>query len=74
MDYFTSLYAGKIETPRTISEDINPVEANEIEIVEAIQKLKNRKSPGEDGITNEMIKHARAQTMERNHSINKTNI
>ena len=55
-DYFISLYARKTETPRTIPGDINPVEVNEIEIVEAIQKLKIRKSPGEDGITNEMIK------------------
>lgn len=53
--HFTSLYAGDMEDPREICEDISPVEMNEREIVEAIQKLKNRKSSGEDGIINEMI-------------------
>jgi hypothetical protein len=49
VDYFTSLYAGTTEPPRSIPD--------ETEIVEAIQKLKNGKSPGVDSITNEMIKY-----------------
>ena len=33
------------------------LEVTEEEIMTTIKKLKNRKSPGEDGITNEMIKY-----------------
>jgi hypothetical protein len=57
VDYFKSLYAGTTEPLRSISEDANQAEINETEVVEAIHKLKNRKSPGEEGITNEMIKY-----------------
>lgn len=57
IDYFTLLYAGTMETSRIIPENDDRVEINETEVVEVIQKLRNRKSPGEDGITNEMIKY-----------------
>ena len=57
VDYFTSLYAREMEKPRIICEDNNPVEVNEREKIEVIQKLKDRKSPSEDGIINEMIKN-----------------
>jgi len=49
--------AGTTEPLRTIPEEANPVEINETEVVEAIHKLKNHKSPGGDSITNEMIKY-----------------
>jgi hypothetical protein len=45
VDYFTSLYAGTTELLRTIPEDANQAEINETEVVEAIHKLKNHKSP-----------------------------
>jgi len=46
-----------METSRITSEDAERVEINETEVVEMIQKLRHRKTPGEDGITNEMIKY-----------------
>jgi hypothetical protein len=57
VDYFTSLYAGTTEPLRCIPYDANQVEINETEIVELIHKLKNRKSPVVDSITDEMIKY-----------------
>jgi len=57
IDCFTSLYAGTMETSRITIDDVDRVEINETEVIEAIQKLRNRKTPGEDSITNEMIKH-----------------
>ena len=57
IDHFTSLYAGTMETSRITPEDADRVEINETEVVEVIQKWRNRTTPGEDGITNEMIKY-----------------
>ncbi|XP_072395185.1 trypsin-like [Diabrotica undecimpunctata] len=59
VDYFQSLFAksdnNELPTPEvTTNEEIN---IEEEEVKEALRKLENRKSPGEDRIPNELLKY-----------------